>query len=342
MSAGTPLAVGTRTLRRTVFVPVWLALALAALPFLAGIAVPSWVRYVPFLASILLLGLPHGAVDHLATARVGGIDRLGHPFVAVALVYLLAGGAYLLAWLVAPAASFAFFIALTWFHWGQGDLYVLAALPERTHLRSRLQRGLCIAVRGGLPMVVPLLAFPGVYREVARTVVQLFDPGAIGTLDPLFTLPVRLALGIGLAGLSAVALGLGYRRVDDECRRRAWRLDVAETALLWGFFLVVPPILAVGLYFCLWHSLRHVVRVIVLEDGGSAVAPTSVPSGFVRFAREAAPLTVGALVIFGGLYLLAPVGDVAGLIALYLVLLAVLTLPHVLVVTWMDYRQGIW
>lgn len=46
--------------------------------------------------------------------------------------------------------------------------------------------------------------------------------------------------------------------------------------------------------------------------------------------------------IFAGLYLLAPVEDVAGVIALYLVLLAVLTLPHVLVVTWMDVKQGIW
>ena len=356
MSTRTSLAAGTDgKLKRTIFAPVWIALAVAALPFALGLSVPLWVQYVPFLASVLVLGLPHGAVDHLAAARLDGsgagsegpIDR---PLAAVGSLYLLAGGAYLLAWLLAPAASFVFFIALTWFHWGQGDLYVLTVLPERTHLRSPAQRLLCVLLRGGLPMIVPLLAFPAIYREIARTMIELFDPGAITLLDPVFAFGTRLALGIGLGALSLGALALGYRRAEGAVQRRTWRLDAAETALLWGFFLLVPPILAVGLYFCLWHSLRHVVRVIALgEESDTGITGTnttdtsrSVAREFARFAREAAPLTVSALVIFAGLYLLAPVTDILGLIALYLVLLAILTLPHVLVVTWMDGKQGIW
>jgi Brp/Blh family beta-carotene 15,15'-monooxygenase len=337
------------------FAPVWIALALAGLPFALGLSVPPWIQYVPFLASVVVLGLPHGAVDHLAAARLDGSEvgsetAIDRPLAAVGVLYVLAGGTYLLTWLLAPAASFVLFIALTWFHWGQGDLYVLTVVPERTHLRSPAQRLLCVCLRGGLPMVVPLLAFPEVYREIARAVTGLFDPGAIAALDPVFALGTRLALGAGLAALSIGALALGYRRVETAAQRRTWRLDAAETALLWGYFLLVPPILAVGLYFCLWHSLRHVVRVIALGDGsGDSGTEPGTPGGgrsvlgeFARFAREAAPLTAGALVIFLGLYVVAPVDDVPGLIALYLVLLAILTLPHVLVVTWMDRAQGIW
>jgi Brp/Blh family beta-carotene 15,15'-monooxygenase len=356
VSARTSL-VGGRSggVERTVFAPVWIALAIVALPFALGLSVPLWVQYVPFLASVLVLGLPHGAVDHLAAARLtdseagseGPIDR---PLAAVGALYVLAGGAYLLAWSLAPAAAFVFFIVLTWFHWGQGDLYVLTVLPERTHLRSPAQRLLCVFLRGGLPMIVPLLAFPAVYREVARAVTGLFDSSAIALLDPVFAFGTRLVLGVGLAALSLGALALGYRRADEALQRRTWRLDAAEMALLWGYFLLVPPILAIGLYFCLWHSLRHVVRAIALGDESSAGttgigapdADRSVVREFARFAREAAPLTAGALVIFAGLYVLAPVADVLGLIALYLVLLAILTLPHVLVVTWMDGKQGIW
>jgi Brp/Blh family beta-carotene 15,15'-monooxygenase len=353
VSTRTSLADGTdEKLERTVFAPAWIALALVGLPFALGLSVPLWVQYVPFLASVLVLGLPHGAVDHLAAARLGGSEAgsegsVDRPFAAVGSLYLLAGGAYLLAWLLAPAASFAFFVALTWFHWGQGDLYVLTVLPERTHLRSPAQRLLCVLVRGGLPMIVPLLAFPAVYREVAGTVIELFDPSAIALLDPVFALTSRLTLGVGLAALSIGALALGYRCADEGVQRRSWRLDAAETAFLWVYFSLVPPILAVGLYFCLWHSLRHVVRVIALGDEPGTGINTidtdrSVGGEFARFAREAAPLTAGALVIFAGLYFLAPVADVFGLIALYLVLLAILTLPHVLVVTWMDGKQGIW
>jgi hypothetical protein len=37
----------------------------------------------------------------------------------------------------------------------------------------------------------------------------------------------------------------------------------------------------------------------------------------------------------------APTGT-ADLVGLYLVLIAVLTLPHVVIVTWLDREQGVW
>jgi hypothetical protein len=42
------------------------------------------------------------------------------------------------------------------------------------------------------------------------------------------------------------------------------------------------------------------------------------------------------------LFVPRPPGDPTGLLALYLVGIAALTLPHVVVVTWMDRRQGVW
>lgn len=335
------LAPGVRaTLHRAVFRPVWLALALCTVPFLLDLSVPTWLRYAPFLASALVLGLPHGAVDHLALAWTSDLDR---PLAAVSLLYFLAGGAYLACWIVAPAPAFAFFIMLTWFHWGQGDLYALRALADHTHLRTRAQRTLAVAIRGGLPMCVPLVAFPEVYAFVARETIALFDPGGAAALAVAFHPDVRFALGGAFATLTVAALGLGFVRSEGPQQRASWRFDAVETLLLWGYFLVVPPILAVGLYFCLWHSLRHVVRLIALDPGGaSALRDGSLRPGLARFARHAAPLTAGALVVLYGLSLLAPADDPRSLLGLYLVLLAVLTLPHVLVVAWMDHEQRVW
>nr|WP_243700484.1 Brp/Blh family beta-carotene 15,15'-dioxygenase [Halorussus pelagicus] len=328
-----------RALVRLAVAPASVALALVAALFGLGAGgdLPIAVRYLPFLASLVVFGLPHGAADHLAVGRLGG----RHPLVAVGVAYLVGGALYLALWLVAPLLGFASFILLTWYHWGQGDLYVLLAVGD--HLRTRGQRLLALAVRGGLPMVVPLVAFPEVYRSVAAATVRLFDPGLVGVaaLDAAFRPETRLAVGGGLAALSLAALALGG--VRGGWHSRGWRIDALETALLWAYFLVVPPVLAVGLYFCLWHSVRHVVRLLAVEDGGSSLAPGRLDVGLAGFARDAFPNTVGALVVLGGLAVLAPPEEgFLSLLALYLVLLAVLTLPHTAVVTWMDRREGVW
>jgi Brp/Blh family beta-carotene 15,15'-monooxygenase len=327
-----------RRLVRVAVAPASAALALLAAVFGIGLGtdLPAAVRYVPFLASLVAFGLPHGAADHLAVERLGG----RRPLVAVGAAYLAGGALFLALWLVAPLLGFVSFILLTWYHWGQGDLYVLLAVGD--HLRTRGQRLLALAVRGGLPMVVPLVAFPEVYRSVAAATVRLFDSGlvTVAALDAAFRPEVRVAAGGGLAALSLAALALGG--VRGGWTSRGWRVDALETGLLWAYFLVVPPILAVGLYFCLWHSVRHVVRLLAVEDRAS-LAPDRLGTGLAGFARDALPNTVGALVVLGGLAVLAPPEDgFLSLLALYLVLLAVLTLPHAAVVTWMDWREGVW
>ena len=122
-------------------------------------------------------------------------------------------------------------------------------------------------------------------------------------------------------------------------------VDAGEVALLWVYFAVVPPILAVGVYFCLWHALRHVARLLLsAEDAARELAMGETTAALGRFARDAAPLTAVSLAVFAGLWLAVPnaPGDRAGYLGLYLVGIAVLTLPHVAVVTWMDLRQGVW
>jgi hypothetical protein len=65
---------------------------------------------------------------------------------------------------------------------------------------------------------------------------------------------------------------------------------------------------------------------------------------FGRTMLETVPLTAGALLLLGGLYLvLGPRADSAlELLALYLVLIAALTVPHTIVVMALDRRQRFW
>lgn len=329
-------------LERFVIRPSWAVTGLLTVAFAAGLQVSPALQYVPFAASLVFLGLPHGAVDHLVPARLLGRKPWPSPMLAVVLLYLVLSGAYLALWFASPASAFILFIALTWFHWGGGDLYSLLAITRSRYLETQGLRLLTLLVRGGLPMLVPLLAFPEVYRSTAVSLVDLFDPGASASLEPAFSPTFRLIAGSLFAALALGTLALGYRRVRSRADGLAWRHDAFETALLAAFFALVPPLLAVGLYFCLWHSARFVGRLMLL-DGASPLQKGRIIPALRAFFRDAAPLTAAALVLLAGLYLAVPESPegIPALLALYLVLISALTLPHVVIVLWMDRKENL-
>jgi Brp/Blh family beta-carotene 15,15'-monooxygenase len=331
--------VGSSRLLGIALVAGWGTVALSTLAFALGLTVSPTLRYLPLVASVFLFGLPHGAVDHVTVPWARGEWPTSRWYALVGVVYAVLGGGYVALWFLAPAPAFVLFVLLTWAHWGQGDVYPLSTSFDETHLRSRRDRLRAAIVRGALPMVVPLVAFPDRYRAVADTLVGLFGATA-STLDPVFSPSVRVVLGAGLAALTLAHL-VSTRRSAAAGGRRAWLLDAGESALLWAFFLVVPPVVAVGVYFCFWHSLRHVVRVASLDPRSESPSPLA---AVARFARTAAPLTVAALVPLGVLAAVAPnaPGDLPSAVGLYLVVVAALTLPHVVFASWVDRVQGVW
>jgi len=339
------IAVETGRVRRTAAAyairPGWLALLVTVAAVLALGDLPLAYQYAPLVVSVVLVGLPHGAVDHLVMARHRGESLTRRWLALVGLVYLVLGGLYGVVWFLFPVAAFAFFVALTWFHWGQGELYPLVDIVGSSYLRRPSQKALTVVVRGGAPMLLPLVAFPEQYQFVATSLIGLFDTGAAGVLDPLFE-PRARAVVASLYGVAALAtVLLGFRGATE---REPWLVDAGEVGLLTVYFLVVPPVLAIGIYFCFWHSLRHVIRTVLLHDRSvDWLERGRVGATAGQFARDAAPMTAGALLLLGGLYLLVPTapGDVADLVGLYLVLIAMLTLPHVAIVLWLDRAQGL-
>jgi Brp/Blh family beta-carotene 15,15'-monooxygenase len=314
--------------------PVWGGfVGLILLTAAAGALLDPPLQYAPLLATVLVLGVPHGAVDYLVPARLGDVSLAA----SVGLVgggYLLLGGGYALLWFAAPVVAAGLFVALTWVHWGQGDVHTLSAVLDAEHLEHPAIRAGTLLVRGGLPMAVPLFAFPERYLTVVEAWVDPF--GGEVTAEWLLAPGARLVGGVAFGGLAVAVLVAGYRRAGAT---RAWRVDAAETAGLAVVFATVPPVVAVGAYFAVWHSLRHVGRVVAL-DGGA----TTTTGGLARFARQAAPPTALAVLLFVAFGHLIPARPptppaVAGLA---LVFVAILTLPHVAVVTWMDHRAGVW
>ncbi|MDY6779519.1 MAG: Brp/Blh family beta-carotene 15,15'-dioxygenase, partial [Halobacteria archaeon] len=154
-----------------------------------------------------------------------------------------------------------------------------------------------------------------------------------------------IALGFVGALLATLTVASVLRVYLSDSNSDAWRLEVGETGLLWLYFAVVPPVFAVGVYFCVWHSTRHIARVVLLDSESRKGLETGVTPALGKFAKEAAPLTVLSLVFLAGFYVAVPnppalrMGALPDLIALYLVFVSVLTLPHVAITTWLDRKQ---
>lgn len=327
-----------KTIRRAVLVPSWVILAAMTGLFLLPVTIPLSVQLIPLLLSAVILGLPHGAIDHLVPGRVARTPLNWMQMTLLLVGYLLVAGLVMGLWWLSPSLGFVFFILLTWLHWGLGDLHAALAFTDAGFLVNRPLRLMTAVVRGGLPMLVPLVAFPADYARAATSIIEVLG----GTDAPgwAFTTEFRGVVAVAFGVLVVITLAATYVLTLQTGRGGDWYLYAGETLLLLLYFAVVPPFLAVGLYFCLWHSTRHIARLILLQP----LVDDKIGLAFGRFMKAAAPLTGVSLIMLVGLYFVVPTtpDDALSLVALYLVLIAALTLPHTLVVMWLDDVQGIW
>ncbi|MGY1633998.1 beta-carotene 15,15'-dioxygenase, Brp/Blh family [Geodermatophilus sp. SYSU D01186] len=286
------------------------SLAVAILGLAVGLVVPGgWGHGAQaVLVAGLLLGLPHGAVDHvLLAARLG--RSVGRQVAVTGGYAALAASAWLL-FRAFPGPGLAVFVAVSVWHFGSGETAV-ADLRAGRPVRRRVPAAV---VLGSVVLLVPLARPSPLTAEVVAAVL----PGAAAdrTLLPPVVVPAVVVAAVGLAALFLV-------------RRR--RLEALEVAVVLAVALVLPPAAALGLWFGTWHSVRHVARVVA-EDltGGPAVA-------LCRFLRAAALPTGAALGALLVVWMTTDGGH--GLVAALLPVLAALTLPHTLVVAWLDRVQ---
>lgn len=315
----------------------WMACGVAAAGFLlatgAGVSPVGpdhWVAWLPLAASVVLFGLPHGAVDHLEIAQLAG-RRLSSPFVVVSLVaYVLAVVLAVSVWWFAPTVAFAGFIALTWLHWGQGDVWFLLHCSS-SEQRSLLERILLAASRGALPMLGPLAFDPDSYRRVYSATTGLFGTPAVASATWKWASSAALVTLVALVVLYAV---VRLRRGITP----SLRLESFDLAALLLLFATVPGIFAVGLYFCVWHSPRHIVRLAAARGDRDDADGPAIRSTL----RDSVPLTLVSIV--GGLAVGLTVvsGGFEHWVGWYLVLISGLTVPHVAVVSWRDRVEGVW
>jgi Brp/Blh family beta-carotene 15,15'-monooxygenase len=262
----------------------------------------------------IVLGVPHGAVDHMVPfwtsgrrPRPAALARVFGGYVAVAA---LAAAALLLA----PTVTVGVFLLVSAVHFGRAEVVVSAEDAGR-RVPGPTQEWPVTLAHGSAVVGLPLLLWPAASADVLGRL-------APGWREPLAP-AVRAVLGVGVV----VLLGLALRAQLSAGRRR----EAAELVGVATLFAVVPPLVAFGLWFAGWHALRHTGRLIaVLRSSSPAQGPWPAVR---RFAVHAAvPTTVTLVAVLA----LAGEDDSAVAVSAALAVLVALTFPHVLTVAALD------
>jgi Brp/Blh family beta-carotene 15,15'-monooxygenase len=287
--------------------------AVLLVALVVGLAAPGLLTDLGpvLLVTAGLLGLPHGAVDHLAWGWARG--EVGRPRFAVVAGYAAAALAAVGVALLLPVPALLVLIALSAAHFAEGE----AAWSQQHPGRGVV--GPLPGVAAGVAVVaLPLLARP----DAVRPPLASLDPA----LPALLLQPgVRIPVLVGTAAL--VVTGVW------AARRSPVRL--AELLLVVAVAAVLPPLAAFAVWFAGWHAVRHTARLLLLDPSsaddlrGGLIGPP-----LARFARAAAPPCLAA--VLGTTALALVVGVQGGL----LVALLALTVPHTAVVARLRARRA--
>jgi len=285
-------------------------------------------QLLPLLLSAVVFGLPHGAVDMFMLAGKDESPFSLRSMLSVGSIYLFLGSLTLAIWFFSPVLAFLGFILITLYHWGSAESFHINSFLNSHYLDSSIQKALTVLVRGGAPMILPLVAFPEYYLYVAKKLVGIFSTQGIGILQHFFSSQVRFTLLTLYFVMVLAYLGNAYIKTSDLS---ALKPDFFEILLLTIFFLTVPSILAIGIYFCFWHSLRHIYRYTLIdEDNRESYRKGRILEPVKKFYKQAAPLTLLSILFIALLHqTLQTTNTVPEITSTYLLIISILTPPHI-------------
>tara|TARA_Y100000814_G_scaffold184393_1_gene134859 strand:+ start:209 stop:1075 length:867 start_codon:yes stop_codon:yes gene_type:complete len=265
------------------------------------------------LASIAILGVPHGAFDY--AFMKDAVKGRNVPFSIVITAYVLLVFFSLMLWFLAPTFSIILFLSISTYHFGAADPLILGVdlkSPKSATIYS-------IVMQGGLTTtLLPLLHWTTFSRY----------------LTDLQGNPEILFYWLALSGLLwALSTLVAFKNLLQTNQKG--KLIVILLICLLGW--VLKPLLFFALFFCCSHSWSHYKKSIRYVSGGKYLPSAS-------FFTTTILAWVLIVIVGFGLFPLS--GDELefmsnpSLLRGVFATLFALTVPHILVVDFMVPSQG--
>ncbi len=191
------------------------------------------------LAVVMMIGLPHGALDG-AVATAVGYGKSSRDIAKFSISYVLIAAIVVAVWMVIPIFSLTLFLLISMVHFGLGD----------HNAKSTLGKYIQVICHGGLVVVViPHFHYPSV-EPIFMTLTGVVHSSQLSSLWGLLIL-----LG-GIFCISALLYaGLAIRYTS-------LRIRFLEFLLLTVILASLPPLTGFALYFCGVHTVRHVKNIL--------------------------------------------------------------------------------
>jgi Brp/Blh family beta-carotene 15,15'-monooxygenase len=274
--------------------------------------------------SILILGIPHGALDASIAMNIqmqeayktnlgeSNLKTRINPFystllsrrllylVLFTLSYILLSIVTIVTWVNWPISSLTAFLVISAIHFGRGDTVIG---------KSKIKNYLSVFIHGGLTIIV----IPFVHPDQVAQIFDALSGGSSYVIQPY----INKLFYVWLAALLLYFCIL-ISSID-------LKFKIIEIILILTIILYCPPAVSFAIYFCVVHSPRHTVRIWnllkinqqkkkILITTAVVTCLTWIVSGFAIYFFEQTKDIVSAMlqVIFIGL--------------------AALTIPHMILV----------
>ena len=293
---------------------------------LVGVAVILSLFFTAFLGSdnlnwqislaviALIIGIPHGALDHLVTLPKDKPAKMAL-FVIIYVLIAVAAVWAILRWNV---LGFQLVVIMSAAHFGIGDAAFIAESERLNNGVSKsLTDRLIYAIPAGLlPVFVPLTS------DLTNSALAEVNPQLINWAGSNSNLIHLLVLLIAASSLFILVL-----KRDDK--------SAMDLALLAALSILTPPLVAFAIYFGLWHALRHTARLTLnLSKSEIAYQNNEPKRAFINAVLPGIPALIGTFIVAAVLAATNP--DNSRLLWSILVVIWALTVPHMMVTAKLD------
>ena len=273
------------------------------------------------LVLIVLIGIPHGANDHLLffnliNKRVDEKNEKSTLFFSSYIGLILL---YVCCWYLFPTFSLGLFILISIYHFGQSNVYI-------SPIESKFVKLISIFLSGSFVLLTPIFA----HIETALPVIQTL------TKNPDF-LVISEKLGNKLAISTGMLMIIHWviLMLSKHINLKDGLIEILNIFLLFGLFYYSPLWIGFAIYFTLWHAIPSI------EDQINFFKTTRENYNLGKYIREIFPFSLIALL---GLFLAFQFsGDYISVnqgLALLFSFIAVITLPHMIMMDLLYLRLG--